>query len=501
MAEIPNSESPDPLTSTPPPNFMPARSFPSTIGNTDSPVAESSPIRQTLPRPRQRFGLHQSSSPVRTEALPPMPSSDYFDDFPYDLDPYQPESSLGGPSSDHNNSESSENEYQVDLDSEMSDSRSQYSTDESLFVNDHNDDGSPNMDRTGSPDLFGFIPQSPGASSEPGHFMIDDDLLDDLIEVTVELGQQQGPVRGNPRVHQARAEPEVIDLTGDNEGPAPPTSQQRSQNARRQRSQQRGTPPRLARSDAGYMGSHTVIDLISDSDDEPVEMPPPRRSNSARQGNRQEPRPEPAQRLTLPEPRNYPDQFPDFHRPFGFMHHIHIRQVFQGVMDNNNRNDVIVTGANQLPNAAANPDLPVRLDYVVHPFQNPPQAPGGAPKPAHEPPKETRKGFTRNTGEDVVAICPSCDQELAYDPEEDGNPPPSKRARTKKSQAEHHFWAVKACGHVYCKKCFDNRRPSGKNPAPVGFRPDPSAGKKMLCAVEDCDSEVSIKSAWVGIFL
>ena len=53
---------------------------------------------------------------------------------------------------------------------------------------------------------------------------------------------------------------------------------------------------------------------------------------------------------------------------------------------------------------------------------------------------------------------------------------------------------------MYCKKCFDNRRPTKSN-KDVGFRLDPGGSKKIFCAVEDCDSEVSTKTSWVGIFM
>lgn len=75
---------------------------------------------------------------------------------------------------------------------------------------------------------------------------------------------------------------------------------------------------------------------------------------------------------------------------------------------------------------------------------------GGAPKPAHVPPPPPREGFTRSTGGegDDVIVCPSCEAELQYDPEADANAPPAKKARTKKDREEHHFWALKECGHV-----------------------------------------------------
>jgi len=60
-----------------------------------------------------------------------------------------------------------------------------------------------------------------------------------------------------------------------------------------------------------------------------------------------------------------------------------------------------------------------------------------------------RPGFARNTTEDQVAICPNCRKELAYDPNVTtlaAIAPGKKKA--KKQVAEHHFWAVKDCGHV-----------------------------------------------------
>ncbi len=104
------------------------------------------------------------------------------------------------------------------------------------------------------------------------------------------------------------------------------------------------------------------------------------------------------------------------------------------------------------------PPLPInlgmRLDYGHNAFRAQQDA-GISQKPAHEPPQAAREGFTRDTGEDVIAICPSCDQELAYDPEGDAYgdaaaaaATPARKPRTKRDKAEHHFFAVKACGHV-----------------------------------------------------
>ncbi|KAK0703983.1 hypothetical protein B0T26DRAFT_744604 [Lasiosphaeria miniovina] len=122
------------------------------------------------------------------------------------------------------------------------------------------------------------------------------------------------------------------------------------------------------------------------------------------------------------------------------------------------------------------------------------------PKPVHVPPPPAREGYSRATGEDLDYVCPSCDEELKYDPD-DEEEPPLKRARTRKDREEHHFWALKECGHVYCKKCFENRKPTAKKTVQTGFRSSPLHPKKILCAVPDCQTDVSAKPSWVGLFI
>lgn len=129
------------------------------------------------------------------------------------------------------------------------------------------------------------------------------------------------------------------------------------------------------------------------------------------------------------------------------------------------------------------------------------------PKPPYVPPPDAPDGFSRDTGEDTVAICPGCDEELVYDPDEvrdDQNITTSKKPRGKRDRAEHHFMAVKACGHVYCRCCYDQRtsssgrgRKSGLGPH---FRQLPDS-TRLLCAVDGCASEVKVKTAWLGIFV
>ncbi|KAF4119818.1 RING finger domain protein [Geosmithia morbida] len=130
-----------------------------------------------------------------------------------------------------------------------------------------------------------------------------------------------------------------------------------------------------------------------------------------------------------------------------------------------------------------------------------------SPKPPMEPTLPTREGFTRNTcaepAEDLVVVCPCCDEELAYDAS--GNNAPAKDKKRKRAVGEHHYWALKKCGHVYCSECFENRRPTKTHPDGVGFpAPDGKvpyhAINELRCAVEGCDTKIAQKGEWVGIF-
>ncbi|CAJ2506617.1 Uu.00g078030.m01.CDS01 [Anthostomella pinea] len=346
---------------------------------------------------------------------------------------------------------------------------------------------------------------------------------DELVGMEV---QGQGNARDHR--HNGRPQPDVIDLTGDDSPPGPgqpAPSRQLSQNARRRRSQQRSTPPRLARSDANYMGGHAVISLLSsDSEgDEPVAVPAARQhgnNNGAGRGARNArpgPQQQPAGRAQAQPPNMHAlgSLHQNFQQNFQQMLHqipnLPIFSIFGAAMvGQGDDDDIVVVAENNRapghhpPAPAHVPLRPVHLNYNAHPFGIGRGGAGVNPKPAHQPPKETTVGFTRDTGDEVVAICASCEQELAFDPdgEDDGPATPAKKQRSKKDKAEHHFWAVKACGHVYCKKCYDNRKPAARNPVPVSFRPEPSGAKnKMMCAVDGCDSEVSSKTAWVGLFL
>lgn len=64
-------------------------------------------------------------------------------------------------------------------------------------------------------------------------------------------------------------------------------------------------------------------------------------------------------------------------------------------------------------------------------------------------------------------------------------------------------------GHlqVYCKNCYENRRKVatlGDQYQKMGFRvehPDKAKNRQIFCAVDDCLSEVTAPTSWVGIFM
>ncbi|KXJ88679.1 hypothetical protein Micbo1qcDRAFT_197081 [Microdochium bolleyi] len=351
--------------------------------------------------------------------------------------------------------------------------------------------------------------------------------------VRMELGQGSGRTRPpNRRRSQQRSQgpsapAEVIDLTLDDD-PQPvlpfprPAAPVHPPRMNRRRSAQRSVPPpALNRSDASYVGNGpNVISLLSDSEDEVTATGPTINAGVRGSGRRHNPPRTAASRPAPVEPRPW---MPNMHNLFtpifgNLMRRAHHHRP-PGASD-----DVAITGARPLhPHVHTMPpgfgalsglNIPgfgtIDLNYGATPHHHfhSRHGPPPAPKPKHEPPKAARDGFTRDTGEEVVAMCPSCEEELAYDPDEDAadaSGPPAKKARTRRDKAEHHFFAVKGCGHVYCKRCYEGRAQSTRSSVYTGFqRPtssDGRLGRKTYCAVDGCEEEVGNKSAWVGIFL
>ncbi|KAK3339798.1 hypothetical protein B0T25DRAFT_466747 [Lasiosphaeria hispida] len=323
-----------------------------------------------------------------------------------------------------------------------------------------------------------------------------------------------GAGAGAPARHRAgsslRAEVSVIDLTEEPDSPEdvrvlPNANRARARypqhrNPRRQMSFGNRTPS-LTRSDGSLLGAAPaqVIDLTIDDDAPPG--PPPAPFWGGAPANRAQ-----APRLTFPRARTAMEEaehemgalfgmmrrFTGGMNPLGpgigFLHRLGgaLGQQPQEV-------DVQYLGGN---NHAHNHDNPLgnnlpNFNYRANGYNNP-----GSPKPVHVSPPPAREGFSRGTGEELAFVCPSCEDELTYDPDEEEKHP-AKKARTKKDREEHHFWAVKECGHVYCRACYENRRTKTK----TTFRAVENPPRKLLCAVEDCNSDVNTKAAWVGLFL
>ncbi|TLD33820.1 hypothetical protein PspLS_00754 [Pyricularia sp. CBS 133598] len=290
-------------------------------------------------------------------------------------------------------------------------------------------------------------------------------------------------------------------------------------NPRRQQSGLARTPS-LSRSDPSLsfgrgrsaIPAQMHIDLTEDDD-----VPSIAGSASGQQG-RQAPR-----GSMLETPANRPWLWP---RPSGAVSSV--LGMFLGLGGNASRNtgapaDVAAGGAgnhrlreiqqefqrtlelNQIMQGNRDRDMLIDLDYGGLPPNFWDDHTVNRPKPAYVAPPDAPVGFTRDTGDDVVAICPGCDEELVYDPDEVRDEPEAvatKKPRTKKDRAEHHFMAIKACGHVYCRVCYERRttpnsRKGGSGPH---FR-QLQDSTKLLCAVDDCASEIKSKTAWLGIFV
>lgn len=248
----------------------------------------------------------------------------------------------------------------------------------------------------------------------------------------------------NPRPPPAAAPASAtfIDLTAEDSPPESsrmsqtPASQlsQNSRNPRRSRPIRNSTPS-LARSDNMTFTAANFIDLTEDSPPATTQahVPPPlQQVNRGILGSRGNPL------------RRIQDELMSLE----FMHN---RRFHRSVTNFTH----MITG-----NLAAGLDIrPFVFQASEHSFHQPVPS----PKPPIEPTPRTRPGFTRNTSvegsddeekvdksEASIAICPACLVELAYDPSDGPVSTTSGRVpkRRKRAPGEHHFWALKKCGHV-----------------------------------------------------
>ncbi|KAM0253704.1 hypothetical protein ACHAP5_000281 [Fusarium lateritium] len=235
------------------------------------------------------------------------------------------------------------------------------------------------------------------------------------------------PAQFPPQQLQEPQEPApVIDLTEEPDSPvlsradfAPAQAAIHVARNPRRTNSQRISPPQLARTDGTFVGrTASVIDLTVDSPEE--ERPP----NYATRAARVIPFADELIELEIISQRPALGALPSF--------------AALGPL----RRLAGIFGAG----AAFNPP---NLDISRNAFARPP-----SPKPPMETPPPTREGFSRNTCTDPeeserVVICPACNEELAYDPTGTvtASSVGTSKGKRKRSPGEHHFWAVKKCGH------------------------------------------------------
>lgn len=254
--------------------------------------------------------------------------------------------------------------------------------------------------------------------------------------------------------HQ-QASTAVIDLTEEPDSPVEAResqtqqSQSQTRNPRRVSSQRRLSPPTLARSDSTFMSrpSSSVIDLTNDSSPDHERHDDGRFRNSASSTS--------------------------FYRPVARPDELFEVEIIRSARRNPGSNGssrtagvsnfafglgrriagILGTGIV----ATTPPFYQPHLDFSRTAFS--PREP--SPKPPMEPTPATRDGFTRDTCADPekmgdrVIICPACRGELAYDPSDTAAQASGAKKR-KRAPGEHHFWALKKCGHV-CLRLFFSR--------------------------------------------
>ncbi|CRK15509.1 hypothetical protein BN1708_002750 [Verticillium longisporum] len=330
---------------------------------------------------------------------------------------------------------------------------------------------------------------------------------DVLVDVELDARHHAPPALQRQGSRQSGAA-EVIDLTNEPDSPIQAHARPVSQNVRRQNSQARN-PPAFARSDSSILGGPPVIDLTDDAPDRPLPplLPGTRWPQASRRAvhspellflnQRPIPRQQQPNRREGVQSRarsRQANMLNGLRR--NFLHHLPFLNLFNP--DPADGNLDMVEGMMGNP---FNPVGHIQLQYQRSAFdQRPP-----SPKPVHVPPPAARSGFSRDTKADNSSafVCPACNEELAYDPLEAPSAPAPQASRStrlgKRPRSEHHFWALKGCGHVYCEDCYENRKPTNKRPN-TGFL---HAGRdhKLSCAVEGCDTQVTNKGSWVGIYL
>lgn len=228
-------------------------------------------------------------------------------------------------------------------------------------------------------------------------------------------------------------QPPVIDLTEEPDSPDQP----QTRNPRRTNSQ-RASPPRLARSDNTlFAPAATFIDLTGESPDDGIGAASPRHVH-LRHHHLQ------------PHPR-HPRPHPSTRRPRPFSHDQLVELEF--LDGDTSFYGQFARGVHRMAGIIQSELLRSNLNRSQLDTSVPRLS---SPKPAMEHFPGTRGGFTRDTcsnpkdTDECVVVCPACNEELVYDPT--NAPALASSAGTcrkrKRAPGEHHFWALKRCGHV-----------------------------------------------------
>ncbi|KAK0377495.1 hypothetical protein CLIM01_05157 [Colletotrichum limetticola] len=322
------------------------------------------------------------------------------------------------------------------------------------------------------------------------------------VLVDLELYFEQDRNERGPQNNQ-NGPADVIDLTNEPDSPIQRHAPRPPTNPRRQHSQGRN-PPSFSRSDSSILAGNAppVIDLTDDSPEVPrrrTHVPPPPQPPRQRDRSRQ-----PVGFMLNPNGSAFSGL------AAGLRRHLYPFRLFPGPEDEVQLLGMLHNRINQggdLNNPLGN----IQLQYEHGAFDQRAES----PKPVHQAPPPPRPGYTRDTASDLVVICPACNEELAYDPDVPVNGKQSARKGNKRQRSEHHFWALKGCGHVrinitrvpltllmlyqvYCEDCYENRKPVAKRPN-TGFGRDDES--KLTCAVDGCETQATNKTAWVGIYL
>lgn len=385
-----------------------------------------------------------------------------------------------------------------------------------------------------------ILPDSPPIDRRSLNFILNEPLNAEQRTARADRLRQR---RAGPSQIDTGASSNIIDLTEEPDSPVEgrstaatsssrtlpwpdvgPSRNRRSDVSRnpRRTNSTRISPPMLTRSDSTLMGGrHSIIDLTQDSPEETRPLQLPRISRQTHN---------PMPHLTPGHPLHPLHRHHHHHHRHNHLHpngHRHQRQPTSdeivevvtavGTVGDFVQNSIrhyhgFITGGFSGFASAFNPP---QLDVTRNAFAPREET----PQPPMDPVPAARPGFTRNTHaetstgeEETIAVCPACNDELAYDPTDASAQKPVSSGSTvagrkrKRAPGEHHFWALKKCGHVYCADCFENRKPSKANPTGVGFRlPNGKTGntafQEMRCAVDGCESKVAQKGEWIGIFL